>query len=94
MQFASVGGNHTLKSRARLIVHDVDVWRIVGSVESSMNRVAGGYVVAVLFGCEGLNEDGIGAGMQGNHQVLIAITCPWVEVTRIIPEKFMRWEFR
>ncbi len=50
------------------------------------------YAMCILFGRKGSHEVGIGRGMEGDHDILVATPCPGGEATCVIREQACEWE--
>lgn len=54
--------------------------------ETVVEVVVCGDAVAIVFGLEGLDEDGVGFAVPGNHDVLVTAARPWSEAPSVIRE--------
>ena len=57
---------------AGFVVEDLVVNDVTARLEAGHDAGLGRDTVAVLAGLEGLDEDGVGVAMVGNHEVLVA----------------------
>ncbi len=87
LEGAIVRGDGTLEAEAGLVVEYVDGGLAVHSSESCKDVVVGSNAMCVLFGREWSHEDGIGGGMEHNHDVLVATVCSGGEVPGVVREE-------
>ena len=57
---------------ACFVIEDLVVDDVNASLEAGLDAGVGGYTVAVFLCLEGLDEDGVGVSVVGDHQVLVA----------------------
>ncbi len=78
-------------SRAGLVIQDVEINREPTGCQMSQNSVVGCKAVAVTLGCEGLLEDEVVIGVEGNNDVLIAGACSDGEAASVVGEELAEW---
>ena len=81
---AAIVGNGLLEGAACFIVHDVECWLAVCSGKSGENVSVRSNAMGILFGCKRVDQDGIGIGMEGDHDVLVAAAHTWGEASSVI----------
>jgi hypothetical protein len=72
LQGTVVVGNGLLEGTACFVVHDVECWLSVCGGELCKNVGVCSNAMGNLFGCKRADQDGIGIGMEGNHDALVA----------------------
>jgi hypothetical protein len=65
-------GNCFFISRAGFVIQDLEINGETTSRQASHDSIVGGNAVAVTLGLEGLLEDEVAVGMEGDHYILVA----------------------
>jgi hypothetical protein len=94
LEGAAVRGDGALEAEAGLVVEYVDGELAVHGSESCKDVIVGGNAMCVLFGRERLYKDGIGGGMERNHDVLVATVCSGGEAPGVIREEACEGELQ
>ena len=81
-----------MESCASFVVHDVDGGLPACGGEPAENVVVRGNSMCVLFGGKRADEDGIGVGVEGDHDVLVAAAGSRCEATRVVGEEVRQRE--
>ena len=87
LEGAVVSGDGVLEAEAGLVVKYVDRGLAVDGSEVCVDVPVGGNAVSVLFGGERSYKDGIGGGMEHDHDVLVATACVGVEAAGVVGEE-------
>ncbi len=74
-------------SRAGFVIQDLEINREPTSRQTSHDCVVGCDAVAVNLGLDGLLEDEVAVGMEGNHDILIAGACSDGEAASVVGEE-------
>ena len=93
LQFALVICDGSLEGSARLVVHDVECRRSADGLETGKHVEVGWNAVAIMFGSKRAHQDGVGGGVEPDHDVLVATLCARVETARIIRKEAREWKF-
>ena len=84
LQGTVIVGHGLLEGAACFIVHDVECWLVVCSGKSGENVSVRSNAMGILFGCKRVDQDGIGIGMEGDHDVLVAAAQAWCEASHVV----------
>ncbi len=74
-------------SRAGFVIQDLEINEEPTGRQTSHNCAEGCNVVAVTLGLEGLLEDKVAIGMEGNHDILVARARSDGEVAGVLSEE-------
>ncbi len=74
-------------SGAGFVIQDLEINREPTGCQTSHNGVVGCDMVAVTHGLEGLLEDEVAVGLEGNHDILVAGACFDGEAASVVGEE-------
>jgi hypothetical protein len=72
---------------AGFVIQDLEINRESPGRQTHHNDIISHDAVAVALGCEGLLEDEVAIGVEGNHDVLVARACSDGEAARVVGEE-------
>ncbi len=78
-------------SGAGFVTQDLEINGEPTGHQMSHDCVVGCNAVAVSLGLEGLLEDEVAIGMEGNHDILVARACSDGEAASIVDEELAEW---
>ncbi len=84
-------GDHFFIRGAGFIIQDLVINREPPCRQMHHNGVIRCNAVAVALGFEGLLENEVAIGMEGNHDVLISGVCSDGEVASVVGEELAEW---
>ena len=87
LQFALVICDGSLEGSACLVVHDVECRRSADGLETGKHVQVGWNAVAIMFGSKRAHQDGVGGGVEPDHDVLVATARARCETARVIREE-------
>jgi hypothetical protein len=87
LEGAVVSGDGALETEAGLVVKYVDRGLAVDGSEACVDGLVGDNAVSVLFRGERSHEDGIGGGVERDHDVLVATACAGGEAAGVVGEE-------
>ncbi len=78
-------------SRACFIIKDLEIYGETPGCQASHNSIVGGNAMAITLGLEGLLEDEVAVGVEGNHHILVAGASSDGEATGVISKELAEW---
>ena len=76
---------------AGFVIQNLEIHREPPVCQMHHNGVIRCNAVAVALGFEGLLENEVAIGMEGNHDVLVAAACSDGEAARVVGEELAEW---
>ncbi len=84
-------GDCFFRSRAGFVIQDLEINGEPTGRQTSHDGVVGCNAVVVTLGLEGLLEDEVAVGVEGNHDVLVAGASFDGEAASVIGEELAEW---